>query len=204
MNKRLVELCGVVALAMTLVAGCGGTKQGDIGANDYNVDGKYQMEIASGDSASTVFAYHFSKEDMTFSETVTVGDTDCELLAGTYEIDESNDLVHTVSDKNVKQDFVIYGQYLIADGFFYEGEIPDGKKFNASCTYTNEAGSTSSIEFKKDGTFSFSGSMKCSGTYEREGQRILVHTDDGSSLVDFIIYNSKISNSYFKKCNTGE
>jgi hypothetical protein len=192
---KLVKI-GCVALAAFALAGCGSD---EIGENDYDVNGTYQMEVASGDEDGTVFAYNFSKEDGTFSETVTIGENEYTLASGTYEVNTEDDLVQTVSDSGTKQDFLIYGDYLIADGFLYEGEIPDGTTFDMTCVYTGEEGNTSKMEFSKDGTYTFTGSVKSSGTYKRSGSVIKVTPDDGGSLVDFIIYNGKITNSYYKK-----
>lgn len=198
MKANLLRIGCLMMITFSLF-GCGSKSSNEIGENDYNVDGVYQMEVDSGDSDSTVFAYAFSKKDMSFKESITIGEADYELASGSYEIDQQNDLVHTTTDKDVKQDFVIYGKYLIADGFFYDGEIPDGKTFDVTCEYTGEAGNTSKITFRKDGTFSFAGSNKSEGTYERDGSLILITTNDGSSLVDYIIYKGRICNSYFKK-----
>jgi hypothetical protein len=171
----------------------------EIGENDYDVSGTYRMEVASGDADATVFSYNFSGKDMTFTETLTIGENVYELASGSYEVSTEDDLVQTVSDSDVEQDFVIFGEYLLADGFFYEGDIPDGTTFDMKCIYTGEAGNTSTVEFHKDGSYTFTGSIKSTGTYQRNGSVIEVTPEDGSSLVDFIIYNGKITNSYYKK-----
>jgi hypothetical protein len=196
--RRAAKL-GCVALAALMISGCGAVSANEIGENDYDVSGTYRMEVASGDADATVFSYNFSGEDMTFTETLTIGENAYELASGSYEVSTEDDLVQTVSDSDVEQDFVIFGEYLLADGFFYEGDIPDGTTFDMKCIYTGEAGNTSTVEFHKDGSYTFTGSIKSTGTYQRNGSVIEVTPEDGSSLVDFIIYNGKITNSYYKK-----
>lgn len=195
MNKIAKMLCMAVLAAG--LAGCGNAKE--MTENDYDVDGVYQMEVATKDSDNTVWAYHFWKENGTFSETVTIGDESYELLNGTYEIDEDNGLVHTKADSGNVQDFIIAGEYLLADGFFYEGEIPEGETFDAVCAYTGDAGTTSTVDFSKDGRYTFEGSIRSAGTYKREENMITMENKNGSSVVNFVIYNGKISNSYFVK-----
>jgi hypothetical protein len=198
-DMRRVTKLGCTAMAMLMLAGCGAVSADVIGENDYNVDGTYRMEVASGDEDSSVWAYNFSKDDMTFSETVTIGENVYELASGSYDINAEDDLVQTVDQKDEKQDFVIYGEYLLVDGYFYEGEIPDGTTFDMTCVHSVDDETVSKIEFKSDGSYTYTGSVKSTGTYQREGDVIELTATEGTSLVNFIIYKGKITNSYYIK-----
>lgn len=197
MRNRIMTI--LLAAIMTIsLAGCGTSgKEEKVGSRE--VDGTYQMEVATENADSTILSYQFDKEAGTFSETVAVGDKSYELAAGTYQLDEEANLIHTVTEKGASQDFVIDGEYLIADGYFYEGEIPEGESFDATLKYTGEGGTTSVVVFNKDGTYTFTGSMKSVGTYKRRDSLIEMDSTDGSTLVNFLIYQGQISNSYLKK-----
>ena len=170
MRNRIMTI--LLAAIMTInLAGCGTPgKEEKVGSQE--VDGTYQMEVATENADSTILSYQFDKEAGTFSETVAVGDKSYELATG---------------------------EYLIADGYFYEGEIPEGESFDATLKYTGEGGTTSVVVFNKDGTYTFTGSMKSVGTYKRTDSLIEMDSTDGSTLVNFLIYQGQISNSYLKK-----
>jgi hypothetical protein len=173
------------------------------GSNTEQVEGTYAIVISSGeDTDSTVLAFDFSLEDMTYRESITVGGTAYDLAAGTYTYDkEAAKVVCTPDSGSDSQSFILFGEYLLADGYFYEGEIPDGKNFDAVCTYTNSAGTQTVITFSSNGTYTEEGgtSTATGGTYERKGDRIVRTAADGSPLVDFLIYQGQISNSYYVK-----
>ena len=40
-------------------------------------------------------------------------------------------------------------------------------------------------------------SLAAHGSYRRDGDKIRREADDGSRLIDFLVYNGKITNSYY-------
>ncbi len=189
-------------LLAAVLSGCGRkTAESRIGENNYDVDGVYNVVIPSGnEAAATILGFEFHKADASYKETITLGQESYVLYEGIYEVDEAADLVTCTPSKGDVQNFVIAGNYLIAEGFFYDGMIPDGTTFDAVCTLENSAGGTSTITFKEDGTYKESGgASRAEGTYTRDGDFIHRIAGDGSSQTDFIIYGGHISNAFYIK-----
>jgi hypothetical protein len=212
-QKKMVTAVKGIALAVLLVAiVCVVSvgiftgmllKASTSGGGPEQIEGTYAIAIASGeDTDSTVLSFVFSAEDMTYRETISLGEKEYDLAAGTYTYDaQSAKVVCTPDSDSDAQTFFVSGDYLFADGYFYEGEIPDGKTFDAVCTYTNSAGTETVITFSADGTYTEVGgtSTATSGTYTRKNDTITRTASDGSPLVDFQIYEGQISNSYYVK-----
>lgn len=201
-NKKTVSLLAFSIILAAILSGCGrNVTESRIGENNYDVDGVYNIVIPSGnESAATILGFEFHKEDASYKETITLGQESYVLFEGSYEVDEAADLVTCTPLEGEVQSFIIAGNYLIAEGFFYEGKIPDGTSFDAECTLENSAGGITTITFGKDGTYKESGgTSKAEGTYTRDGDFIHRSTKDGSSQTDFIIYNGHISNAFYIK-----
>ena len=83
----------------------------------------------------------------------------------------------------------------------YEGEIPDGDTFDATCTFKNSNNVVYSITFKADGTYVQDDNGDVSeGTYTRDGDWIKRESSSGTSVgIDYLIYSGRITNSYYIK-----
>lgn len=201
-NRKIISLLVLSLILAAILSGCGSkTTESRIGENNYDVDGMYNVVIPSGnESAATILGVEFHKEDASYKETITLGQESYVLFEGSYEVDEASDMVICTPLEGDVQSFIIAGNYLIAEGFFYDGEIPDGASFDAECTLENSAGGITTITFRKDGTYKESGgTSKAEGTYTRDGDFIRRSAKDGSSQTDFIIYNGHISNAFYIK-----
>ena len=157
----------------------------------------YQMSVSSGDSAKTVFCMTFMPSDQTYVESLTVGEKSTQLSKGTYE-EKDGIVVLTSEDKDNVQSFAISGKYLVATDFLYDGDVPDGDTFEATCKYTNKNNATYTISFKKDGTYTLddNGDSK-DGTYKREGDLIKRTDSSGDGAIDYLVYKNQITNSYY-------
>ena len=202
-NKKTISRMACLMILAAVLAGCGSrtTTEKKIGENNYDVDGVYDIVIPSGnEAAGTILGFEFNKADGSYKETITLGEESYTLFEGSYEVDETADLVTCTPKKGDVQNFIIAGNYLIAEGYFYDGEIPDDTSFDAVCTYTNSSGGTSTITFAKDGTYQESGgTSNAEGTYTRDGDFIHRTTKDGNAQTDLIIYNDLISNAFYIK-----
>lgn len=202
-NKKTISRMACLLILAAVLAGCGSktTTEKKIGENNYDVDGVYDIVIPSGnEAAATILGFEFNKEDGSYKETITLGEENYTLFEGSYEVDETADLVTCTPQKGEVQNFIIAGDYLIAEGYFYDGKIPDGTAFDVVCTYTNSSGVTTTITFAKDGTYQESGgTSNAEGTYTRDGDFIHRTTKDGNAQTDLIIYNDLISNAFYIK-----
>lgn len=131
-----------------------------------------------------------------------MGDKAVELASGTFVMD-GNKLTLT-SDGGDVQNLVKQGKYLIAKDYLYEGEIPDGDTFDATCTFKNSNNVVYSITFKADGTYVQDDNGDVSeGTYTRDGDWIKRESSSGTSVgIDYLIYSGRITNSYYIKNKT--
>ena len=202
-SKKTIGRSACLMILAVVLAGCGSktTTEKKIGENNYDVDGVYDIVIPSGnEAAATILGFEFNKEDGSYKETITLGEENYTLFEGSYEVDETADLVTCTPQKGEVQNFIIAGDYLIAEGYFYDGKIPDGTAFDVVCTYTNSSGVTATITFVKDGTYQESGgTSRVEGTYTRDGDFIHRTTKDGNAQTDLIIYNDLISNAFYIK-----
>lgn len=201
-SKRIIAGVAVAVMLTAILSGCGDAKANNrIGKNDYNVSGVYNIAIPSGnENAATILGFNFNKKQGTYVESITLGGESYTLFEGTYTVDENSSHVECIPSKGETQTFIIAGTYLIADGFFYDGIIPDGKSFDLVCTYENSAGGLETITFSKDGTYlQMGGSVSSVGTYERDGDFIHRTTKEGTALADFIIFEGQISNAFYIK-----
>ena len=156
----------------------------------------YLMEIQSGDSDSTIFRYIF--EDGNYTEMIGVGDKEYQLDSGSYTVKDDEVVCVSAGENSRTESFVIAGEYLLAKDYIYEGVIPEGKTFSAKCTFASDT-SDSSVDFSEDGTFVYTSSSSgiVSGTYERKGDFISLNASNGASLIDFIVWNNRITNAYY-------
>ena len=88
-------------------------------------------------------------------------------------------------------EYEIWGDYLIPVKYSYEGDIPKGNTFDATCTYEDNK-----IVFSKDGTVK---NGDKTGTYIRNDEIITVSYEDSEYTYYFLIYKNKINNSALKK-----
>lgn len=171
---------------------------------------RYACVITEGSSNDTIFYVTFHPDRMTYEESIQVSDKTSELDKGTYE--ERNKKMVTTSSEGKKQlTYVTDGEYLIVESEMYDGTIPSGDTFDAVCTYEVKDECKKRITFKKDGTYeqelvsyAQKGSSeqdskeKTTGTYQRKGKFIQRISDSKESLLDFYIYEDKISNAYYR------
>lgn len=202
-KKKSQIIAGVlfVAFMAFFLIGCQKAEAANkIGKNDYDVNGIYNIAIPSGGGNATILGFSFDKANGSYVESITLGEESYHLFEGTYRVEESKDLVICTPTKGEEQRFIIAGKYLIADGFFYDGQIPEEDTFDLMCVYENSAGGSSLLAFSKNGTYMESGgTTSSSGTYTRDGDFIHRTTDGGTELADFIIYKGQISNAFYIK-----
>ena len=132
-NAKLTSVLAAVLIIVVAIVAVIAVKTKDSGSL-----GTYSCEIMSGDHSSTVFEITFNEKNNTYKENISVGDKAVELASGTFVMD-GNKLTLT-SDGGDVQNLVKQGKYLIAKDYLYEGEIPDGDTFDATCTLLYEAG----------------------------------------------------------------
>ena len=156
----------------------------------------YLMEIQSGDSDSTIFRYIF--EDGNYTEMIGVGDKEYQLDSGSYTVKDDEVVCVSAGENPRTESFMISGEYLLAKDYIYEGVVHEGKTFSTECTFASDT-SNSSVVFSEDGTFVYTSSSTgtVSGTYERKGDFINLNSLNGASLIDFIVWNNRITNAYY-------
>lgn len=208
-KKQVIAIVCVIVAAVGLIAGIiiyrymstngASVKITGTEETDTEIDGTYQITIPSGESDPTVFSMVFDSEKGTYTQGIAVGDKGYDLASGTYEID--GDKITCTPETGDPASFVITGKCMIAEGYFYDGdEIPDdAETFDAVCQTESSSGTVTVIEFSKDGTYKQTvDSNETSGTYKRNGYLIDRTGDDGDAM-DYVIYNGRISNSYYLK-----
>lgn len=193
-NAKLTSVLAAVFIIVVAIVAVIAVKTKDSGSL-----GTYSCEIMSGDNSSTVFEITFNEKNNTYKENISVGDKAVELASGTFVMD-GNKLTLT-SDGGDVQNLVKQGKYLIAKDYLYEGEIPDGDTFDATCTFKNSNNVVYSITFKADGTYVQDDNGDVSeGTYTRDGDWIKRESSSGTSVgIDYLIYSGRITNSYYIK-----
>lgn len=195
--KRSRKASYIAAVMIILVAVIAIFINGGFGKKA-GIDGKYICEVESGDNESTKFTLNFDSSNMTYTETLAVSDTEVTLSKGTY-VTEDETITTTSEDDGKVQNFLVDDTYIIAKDYLYDGEITDGDTFEASCSYTNSNDATDTITFRSDGTYTEdSAGETTEGTYERKGDFITRTDDSGSGMIDFLVYNNQITNSYYK------
>lgn len=178
-------------------------------SKDKNTE-QYACVIASGGNNDTVFSISFHSDRMTYEEAMSAGSQSSILDKGTYEVKDGKYI--TTSTKSKKENtYVRDGEYLIVENEMYEGELPAGDKVDAQFVYEVEGECKNTLTLKEDGTYSetivsyaVDGSSggntekTTTGTYTRDGKFVKRVADEGGVLLDFYIYNNKISNAYYK------
>ena len=158
---------------------------------------EYACVIPSSSESTTTFEISFDSSKQTYQENISVGKSDVALSTGTYTVDE--DKVTLTSDSGDVQNLIMYEKYLVATDYLYDGTIPEGDTFDASCSYMNSNDVEYTLTFKADGTYTEDDNGSVSeGTYERDGELIKRTTSDGSKgMIDYLIYKNQITNSYY-------
>lgn len=171
---------------------------------------QYNCVIASGENNDTVFSITFHSDRMTYEESMSAGGQSSMLDKGTYVIEDGKYI--TTSTKTQKENtYVKDGEYLIVENEMYKGKLPDGEAVDTELVYEIEGEVKNTLTLKKDGTYketilsyasedtgSTDSEKTNTGTYVREGNFIKRTADDGGTLLDFYIYNDRISNAYYK------
>lgn len=158
---------------------------------------EYACVIPSSSEETTTFKISFDASKQMYQENISVRKSDVALSAGTYTVD--GDKVTLTSESGDVQNLIMYEKYLVATDYLYDGTIPDGDTFDASCSYMNSNDVEYTLTFKADGTYieDDNGSVS-EGTYERDGDMIKRTTSDGSTgMIDYLIYKNQITNSYY-------
>lgn len=170
----------------------------------------YECVIAEDSSNDTVFYVSFNSNDMTYEETITAASQSSSLDEGTYEVKDGK-YVTKSAKTNSELTYVKDGEYLIVESEMFEGELPDGDTFDGTFVYEIKDEVKTTVTFKKDGTYqqeviSYAAKSSSSedttenttGKYTRDGKFIKRSADNGDPLLDFYIYDNKISNAYYK------
>lgn len=208
-KKQIIAIVCVIVVAVGLIAGIlihrymskNGASVNVTGTEkaDTEINGTYQITIPSGESDPTIFSMIFDSKNGTYTQSIAVGDKGYDLATGTFEVD--GDKITCTPETGDPTSFTITGKCIIADGYFYDGdEIPDGDEtFDATCQTESSSGSLTVIAFSKDGTYKQTvDSTETSGTYKRNGY-LIDRTGDDGDVMDYVIYDGKISNSYYLK-----
>lgn len=135
-------------------------------SNDEKTEGTYKDVVyAPTDEGKFVYDYHI-KDDLLYL----------------------NDLIGTT-------EYEIWGDYLIPVKYSYEGDIPKGTTFDATCTYEDDK-----IVFSKDGTIHATiVNVDKTGTYTRNDEIITVSYEDSENTNYYLIYKNKLNNGALKK-----
>ena len=169
----------------------------------------YECVINDENSNNTVFYISFNTNDMTFEETLLAKDQSSTLDKGSYK--EENGKYITTSEKSKKEhSYAKDGNYLVVESELFEGEVPDEDTFKGTFVYEVPDEVRTTIAFNLDGTYqqevlsyaagtdSQDAKQVTTGTYKRKGKFIQRKADNNEPLLDFYIYNNKISNAYYK------
>lgn len=168
---------------------------------------KYRCIIENGSKNDTVFGLDFDSADMTYKEYLEAGETSSTLDEGTYEVKDGKWITKSTKEKP-SASYIKDGEVLLAEGAFYQGELPEGDNFNAVFVYEKKGELKNTLTFQLDGTYDEEivsygvkegdSTKTTHGTYERKGNTIARVTDAGEKLLDFYIYNDRITNAYYK------
>ncbi len=207
MNKRTRIISGLVLAAAAL----GLFLYTYFNYNADEINGIYELELCSGE-AEAVYRITFHKETMIYILEVDAEGQTFTFDSGTYSV-EADGAVRTYSevDDANSQRYVADGEYVVAEGTLYEGEIPPGDTFEAECA--SVAGKQKKIiSFHEDGTYEeesyfesliIEGEKKAEkvekGTYERNGNFIRFSGKEKDLVPEFYIYQNRITKSYYKK-----
>ena len=175
----------------------------------------YVMAAPSAKRSSTTYTLSFNLERGTYSSEGETADMDPIVLSsGAFTCEDRNGerIITTKADSGKCITYILEEKYLIEDGCFYDGTISDEKKFDAVCTYTDESGLYHRLAFRADGTYeevirsaaestadngNTDQGVMTQGTYKRDGELIKREADDGSGVIDFLVYHNKITSSYY-------
>lgn len=175
------------------------------------INGIYELALNSGETEA-VYRLAFHKETMIYILEIDVEGQTFTFDSGTYSV-EADGAVRTYSevDDANSQRYVADGEYVVAEGTLYEGEIPPEDTFEAQCV--SVAGKQKKfISFHEDGTYEeesyfespiIEGEKRAEevekGTYERNGNFIRLSGKEKDLVTDFYIYQNRITNSYYKR-----
>ncbi len=181
----------------------------------------YTCAVAGGEETnSTNFQIVFDTNTGKYEETITASGISNSLDSGKFT--EKDSKIVTVSSQHKDDDgnktkttYIKDGDYIIAEDSFYDGTLPDnaGKNFNATFTYSQEGSFKTTLIFNKNGKYlsttkstdkssksaTSTSTVSLTGSYEKDGNFITREADNGEVLLDFYVYNNKISNSYYVK-----
>ena len=192
MHNKLIAISLVVASVFCM--GCGkGNK----------IDGLYKTEIGNEEGAdSTIMKMEFDADKKTYTQSIESSGLSGETGKGTFEVDEEKNSITCKGEDGKETVFKIKDDMIYPVDFVYQGEVPDSKTFNATFTY---ADGSAGVMFKEDGTYIMlqNGepvqSDKMMGTYEKSGNTIKRNTTTGAFVLDWIVVDGGIVNSYYTK-----
>ncbi len=171
----------------------------------------YVMTVPSGERSSMTFMLYFNLERGTYSDEGQTADTDPIVFgSGAFSREEKDGatVITTKADSGETKKYLLDGKYLFVQEYFYKGTIPDTETFEAVCTYTEDSGLYHKLTFHEDGTYEEAAGSAADaedesqltviyGSYWRDGKKIKRESDDGSRMSSFVIYNGKITDSYY-------
>ncbi|MCR5586150.1 MAG: hypothetical protein K6F77_01280 [Lachnospiraceae bacterium] len=176
----------------------------------------YNQNIeTSKEKNDTVFTLEFNSQDSSYKDIVSSGELSDSIDEGKFE--EKDGMVITTSDDD--QEVVKYikeGDYLVVKDSLYDGKIPEDAKehFKKTFTYKNKkTGIYRMLRLESNGKFQLikaalnedgevdqANSTATTGKYKYDGQ--FIHLDeesDGSILLDYYVYEGKVTNAYYKR-----
>ncbi|MBD5511794.1 MAG: hypothetical protein HDR08_11180 [Lachnospiraceae bacterium] len=152
------------------------------------IEGKYErVWIDTGDTYKEFYPSNAEKTEGTYKDVI-YDPTDEGKFVYTYYIKDNLLYLNNIMGTT---EYEIWGDYLIPVKYSYEGDIPKGNTFDATCIYEDNK-----IVFSKDGTVK---NGDKTGTYTRNDEIITVSYEDSEYTYYFSIYKNKINNSALKK-----
>lgn len=152
------------------------------------IEGKYErVWIDTGDTYKEFYPSNAEKTEGTYKDVI-YAPTDEGKFVYTYYIKDNSLYLNNIMGTT---EYEIWGDYLIPVKYSYEGDIPKGNTFDATCIYKDNK-----IVFSKDGTVK---NGDKTGTYIRNDEIITVSYEDSEYTYYFLIYKNKINNSALKK-----
>lgn len=197
MDKKIRVAAGVLVAGFALVLALWaymGEKGGSVDVYELKVPG------TAGESSENVFRFAVDPGTMTYVQEAEIEGQTFTLDSGSYSVEEGG--IHTYSETDDVNSlyYVTDGDYIFAEAYLYEGNIPSGISFEAVCTYERN-GADGEISFHQDGTYEeeTAEGESLSGTYERDGNLIHRRLENGGAELDFYVYGDRITNSFYKK-----
>jgi len=199
---RLIMGAALAAFAVILAVYAFSSKGGS-----GEISGVYENELSptGEDDENVIFRMAFDKGTMTYVLEVEAQGTVRTFDSGTFAFEEGG-TVHTFSETDdvFSQRYIMDGEYILADGNFYEpetGALSSGDTFEGAYTLKAGEAGQSSVTFYEDGTFedNTAEGEKINGTYERDGDLIYCRGEDGKPVKNFYIYGDRLTTSFYKK-----